>query len=211
MERSLVRGRVPGWVRMRVLLWLVPFTLLVPLALLSCGKRVSEDLGEGADSATSGQVDSGAVDQGTWTHVKELGDAGCLTPLPANGSGCVVLVTLTNGTDLSDPVAACTSGSYPGFTAPAGPVLAELQSIEQQAWQAGGDIGPNPASLPTCQVNHLTGSALVNGSCVKSIQPGWCYAPPPAPSTCAEAILFSPGTLPTGSQVYVQCNGPSGG
>ena len=45
-----------------MLLWLVPFTLLVPLALLSCGKRVSEDLGEGADSATSGQVDSGAVE-----------------------------------------------------------------------------------------------------------------------------------------------------
>ena len=99
-----------------------------------------------------------------------------------------------------------TRTSYPGMSA--------ARSDDPPAVRVGGapDVAgsgarsaPNPSTLPTCQVNQLTGSQLVNGSCKASNAHGWCYVTGSAAGTCAQAILFSPGTLPTGSQISLQC------
>ncbi|MGO8995940.1 MAG: hypothetical protein ACLQVI_21715 [Polyangiaceae bacterium] len=121
---------------------------------------------------------------------------------------CLILATLPNVITKGNPQADCSlTGTYPGMGPPDPTILAEFQSAQEQAYQQGGGIGVDPTTLPTCQVNQLVGNQLVGTppSCKASPTKGWCYVEGAAAGTCAQAILFSPGTLPTGTTINLQC------
>ena len=114
-------------------------------------------------------------------------------PLP-----CLVLATLPQATNPSDPEADCANN--PGMEAPADDILQQFLA------NPPSDAPPNLASLPTCQVNPLGPSALdTSGSCATSSEQGWCYVTGAAAKTCPQAILFSPKTLPNGAFASLQC------
>jgi hypothetical protein len=54
-------------------------------------------------------------------------------------------------------------------------------------------------------VPQLLGSQLVGGSCAQSTEQGWCYVTGAAAGRCAQKIVFSPGTLPSGATVELDC------
>ncbi len=125
-----------------------------------------------------------------------------LTP-PEGGAElpCVVLATLASATNPDDPEADCTSGANVGLTKPSDEVLAQFEANPPPGLPA------NVASLPTCQVNELTGSSLdpTSGSCTASMERGWCYVTGAAAGNCSQAILFSPRTIPNKAVVNFQC------
>jgi hypothetical protein len=120
------------------------------------------------------------------------------------GTPCLILATLPQGSQ-----ADCGTTKTPGMVQPDPQILQQFQSAAHQTWVQGGGASsgvPDPSTLPTCQVDQLTGGALdANGSCKTSQSPGWCYVTGAAAGTCAQAILFSPGTLPSGTTVNLQC------
>ena len=54
-------------------------------------------------------------------------------------------------------------------------------------------------------VPQLLGSQLVGGSCAQSTEQGWCYVTGAAAGRCAQKIVFSPSTLPSGATVELDC------
>jgi hypothetical protein len=134
-----------------------------------------------------------------------------LTPDPATGNiPCLILATLSSTTpaNASNPEADCNDATYPGLSAPNASALADFLQQAEASWRANGGAasdGSDPATLPTCQVNELTGSALTNGSCKTSSAEGWCYVTGTAAGVCDQAVLFSPQTLPAGARVNLQC------
>jgi hypothetical protein len=116
---------------------------------------------------------------------------------------CLILATLPSGTqaDCSNPAK--------GFEQPDPGLLADLQKSAHDAWLEGGGTAsgaPDPATLPTCQVARLTSAALdANGSCRTSSDKGWCYVTGAAAGACAQAIVFSPQTIPASTTVNLQC------
>jgi hypothetical protein len=124
------------------------------------------------------------------------------------GVPCLILATLPNASNPSNPQADCSNASaYPGMTPPDPTILQQFETAAVQAWNQGGQVGPNPSTLPTCQVNQITSPSELdaNGSCKSSSTPGWCYVTGVGAGTCAQAILFSPGAIPTGSTINLQC------
>jgi hypothetical protein len=113
-----------------------------------------------------------------------------LTPDADGQLPCLILATLPNASNPADPQADCTSGKYPGLTAPD---PASLQASQEAP------------TLPTCAVNQLTAAELVGGSCAGSSAPGWCYVTGAAAGTCDQAIVLSPSTVPAGTIVNLQC------
>ena len=132
-----------------------------------------------------------------------------LTP-DANGQlPCSILAQLPTASDPSDPQADCTNGKFPGLSAPDPAILAGFLESQEEAWLAnGGDAGPagpDPRTLPTCEVNELAASQLVAGSCKTSSALGWCYVTGSAAGACDQAIVLSPTTVPAGTAVNLQC------
>jgi hypothetical protein len=128
--------------------------------------------------------------------------------LTADASGqvpCLILATLPSASNSSNPQADCTNGKYAGYTNPDAQILQQFQAAAEVAWTQGGKVGPDPKSLPTCQVGQLPNTALQNGTCKASGDKGWCYVTGTAAGTCAQAIIFSPGTIPTGTTINLQC------
>ncbi len=131
----------------------------------------------------------------------DVSDAGTGVP-------CLILATLPPGQSQS----VCNGGPtspYPSFSQPDPSILAEFQSAAEATWLAnGGDASasPDPKTLATCQVKQVTGTDLDStGSCKNSMVPGWCYVTGAAAGTCPQAILFSPGAIPTGATISLQC------
>ncbi len=92
------------------------------------------------------------------------------------------------------------------MSAPDPTILQEFESAAVQSWQQGGSVGPNPSTLPTCEVKQLMGADLdSNGSCKASSKSGWCYVTGTAAGTCSQAIIFTNGAIPTGAQINLQC------
>jgi len=54
-------------------------------------------------------------------------------------------------------------------------------------------------------VPQLLASQLVAGSCAQSTEQGWCYVTGAAAGRCAQKIVFSPNTLPSGATVELDC------
>ncbi len=123
---------------------------------------------------------------------------------------CLILATLasTTAANASNPEADCATSKYPGLSVPDASTLETFLRQAESEWQQRGGAASgeaDPATLPTCQVNQLAASALVNGSCKASSSQGWCYVSGAAAGVCEQAILFSPQTLPFGSGVNLQC------
>ncbi len=147
--------------------------------------------------------------------------------LPADPScgaaACALLETVGAGGTQAD----CGSGMYPGFTQPDPSVLAQFNAAQHASWvQAGGltaGIGPDPSTLPTCQVTQLVPASnppgpacatshtqveadFLGGTCAASAEAGWCYVQGAAAGTCPQAIVFSPGARPqAGAQIRLVC------
>jgi hypothetical protein len=118
---------------------------------------------------------------------------------------CLILVTLpaTSAANKNNPEADC--ASHAGYTVPNAQILQQFLASAEQQWKANNDgPGPDPATLPTCQVQEITGLAA-GTSCKASSEPGWCYVTGTAAGNCAQAIDFSSQTLPTGAAVSLQC------
>jgi hypothetical protein len=117
------------------------------------------------------------------------------------GTPCLILATLPTGSQSE-----CGTSATPGMTQPDPQILQQFQSSQHQQWEVqNGGVGTDPSTLPTCEVDQLTGSQLVGGSCKTASTPGWCYVTGAAAGTCEQAILFSPNTLPAGTQINLQC------
>ncbi len=70
------------------------------------------------------------------------------------GVPCLILATLPAATSPSNPQADCTSGKYPGYSAPDPNILAEFQSSAEATWVAGrgrsGAGSEDAPDLPGC-------------------------------------------------------------
>jgi hypothetical protein len=117
---------------------------------------------------------------------------------------CLILVTLPNTINKSAPEEDCaTYGTE--YSVPNAQILAQFQATAHQTWENNnGGPGPDPNTLPTCQVAEIPGIAP-GQSCKASPTKGWCYVTGAAAGTCAQAVVFSNGTLPTGAEVNLQC------
>jgi hypothetical protein len=116
---------------------------------------------------------------------------------------CLILATLPSATDPNNPQADCSK--YPGYTQPDAQILAQFVAAAEVTWKANGSVGTEPKKLPTCQVGQLPQTALSGGTCKAAGSPGWCYVTGTAAGTCSQAIIFSPGTIPTGTTINLQC------
>jgi hypothetical protein len=133
-----------------------------------------------------------------------------LTPDPTTQAvPCLILATLAS----QGPETVC--ANTPGLAQPPADVLAAFQAGPHAAWlAAGGPNGgqPDPSSLPTCVVSQLTPAAdpvdFLNGTCLTSMDPGWCYVQSPAAGGCAQQIAFSAGMPPRGATLALQCQTP---
>jgi hypothetical protein len=124
-----------------------------------------------------------------------------LQPDSTGAVPCLVLITLPTGSGES----ACTAA---GLDIPDSSVLSAFQAVQHANWEtAGGAMSgtTDPSTLPTCQAEQLTGSALQNGTCSASTSKGWCYVTGANAGSCSQQILFSQGTLPTHAEASFQC------
>ncbi len=123
-----------------------------------------------------------------------------LTADPAGAVPCLILETLYPP---QPQATACDPAK--GLKQPDPTVLAKFREAQQEA-AGGADAGVDYSQLAVCEVIQLTGAKLVDGSCEKSADPGWCYVTGKAAGTCPQAIKFSPtGNPATGAQVSLQC------
>jgi hypothetical protein len=147
-----------------------------------------------------------------------------LTPASCGNVPCLVLETLPPGTT------SCNASV--GLSPPPSDVLQSFVAAQHTQWASNGGadagLGPDPATLTTCEVTQLvpngtfdpscsTASAestsyyqyidFAAGSCAASTTPGWCYTTGTATgSSCSQAILFSAsGTPPSGATVSLEC------
>ncbi len=125
-----------------------------------------------------------------------------LAPDPSGIVPCLALVTLP-------PASGGGCDATLNMTVPSSDVLGPFLSSQHEDWlQAGGSQGGavDPSTLTVCQVGQLTGGALAGGTCAQSADKGWCYVTGAAAGTgCQQGVLFSPGTLPNGATVKLQC------
>jgi hypothetical protein len=159
-----------------------------------------------------------------------------LTPDPTCGNvPCLILETLSTGTQDDCGSNGMPSTKYPGLTQPDKTVLDQFNQSQHNAWAQNGGLdaglGPDPSSLPTCEVTQLVASSVVNpaetsgctasasighynligdfqgGTCAASSEAGWCYVQGKAAGgSCPQAILFSPGGNPVvGAQISLEC------
>jgi hypothetical protein len=125
---------------------------------------------------------------------------------------CLILVTLL------DPTKTC--ADLPGMVPAPAAVLQTFQKNQHDAWIAGGMVGTDPSTLPTCELQQLSqlpsgtdpalcappvGTFDAAGSCAASSEPGWCYVEGAAAGLCSQSILFSAGQPPSGTVVSLQC------
>jgi len=96
-----------------------------------------------------------------------------LTPDPTCGDvQCLILETLATGSQ-SD----CSSGKYAGLSSPDPDVLSKFQASQSAAWAANGGadagLGPDPSTLPTCQVTQLVPQSFMANaaSCTNTTTP----------------------------------------
>jgi hypothetical protein len=116
---------------------------------------------------------------------------------------CLILVTLPAATNANNPEPDC--ASHAGYSVPNTQILQQYLASAEQQWLANDKgPGPDPKTLPTCQVQEITGLAP-GASCKGSSEQGWCYVTGAGAGACAQAIDFSSGTLPTGAAVSLQC------
>jgi hypothetical protein len=130
--------------------------------------------------------------------------------LTADASGnvpCLILATLptAGGEDQC--------AQYPGLSAPGAEsspfpnsVYQKFRQSQQADFVANGGTAAglvDPSTLPVCAVNQIVTPA--GNTCKGSATPGWCYVTGGAAGTCAQEILFTSGTPPTGSQISLQC------
>ena len=117
---------------------------------------------------------------------------------------CLILVTLPNTINKSNPEADCATYGM-AWSVPNAQILSQFQASAHQIWENNnGGPGPDPDTLPTCQVAEIPGIPA-GQSCKASMQEGWCYVTGAAAGSCAQAVVFSNGTLPTGAEVNLQC------
>jgi hypothetical protein len=88
---------------------------------------------------------------------------------------------------------------------------AEEAAYEQQVQAAGGVATglQDPAQQSVCALVQLTLPAnpvdFSDGSCVGSVDRGWCYVTGAAAGTCPQAILFTATEPPPGAVASLQC------
>jgi hypothetical protein len=133
------------------------------------------------------------------------------------GVQCLVLLQVPNGQagtggTCLDP----TCPSAGGLAVPDPDVLGKYcqgleDSYDQQVAASGTAQGlTDPAKVPVCALQQLTSSQFPNdfpnGSCATETNDrGWCYVTGSAAGDCPQAIYFSPGALPSGSNAQLQC------
>jgi hypothetical protein len=126
-------------------------------------------------------------------------------PLDVDSTGaveCMVLAQLPalGGESACDPSL--------GLSVPDASILANYRATAESNWQANGGTASgvlDPAGYPVCQVSQLESKDLVGGSCKRATKPGWCYVTGANADGCAQEVLFSPNSLPSGSKVSLEC------
>ena len=119
---------------------------------------------------------------------------------------CLILAQLP-------PMGATSCDAKFGLSNPDPAILAKFQAQQEAQWMAsGGPMSgqPDPKTLTVCQVQQLDPKDFPNdfkgpmGACAP-VDPGWCYVTGAAANGCPQAILFTQGTPPPGSNVSLEC------
>jgi hypothetical protein len=121
---------------------------------------------------------------------------------------CLIIVTLNKGDQ-----SVCQTVS--GLQAVQPNVLSNFRAAQEAAWNMAGGTAtglPDPNTLPVCALQQLSPKNPMmamdfdgTGSCVASMDPGWCYVEGQAAGSCPQQIIFTAGEPPPGSTVSLQC------
>jgi hypothetical protein len=113
---------------------------------------------------------------------------------------CLVLASLPDASSSCDP-------SKGESSVDPHVVTAASESLQGQFGAGAFD----PTQHTVCQIDEVTGTDLVSGTCKQSTKPGWCYVTGAAAGgRCPQALIFSPNATPsTGTVVAMVCIEPS--
>jgi hypothetical protein len=125
---------------------------------------------------------------------------------PDGSVQCLVLVTLPGNGSCINPT--CPAGM--GLTVPGADVLKTFCDAQEASYAGTKGAPGDPADQSVCELTQLVpGQApagdFENGSCSNATDKGWCYVEGAGANGCSQAIVFSPGSPPSGSLTSLSC------
>jgi len=113
---------------------------------------------------------------------------------------CLVLATFP------EPSGDCTQLPQGGYVNPDPQVLQHFRSDQHATWLMGGQVGDDPATQMTCELQQLT----PNKHCDTNGPNGWCYIDDGSVMGCTQAILFNKASQSSNAVTSLQCIESSG-